>query len=92
MQGFVDDGVHTFLGIPYAAAPVGELRWRPPQPVAKWTGVRQATEFGADCMQGRFGPPRTSLDQMITWISAWVRQGGATWGKPTGFEVRDGRY
>jgi nucleoside-diphosphate-sugar epimerase len=40
----------------------------------------------------RFGPPRTSLDQMITWIAAWVQQGGATWGKPTGFEVRDGRY
>src|SRR5678816_599360 len=32
-------------------------RWRPPQPAATWTGVRQAAEFGADCMQGRFGPP-----------------------------------
>jgi para-nitrobenzyl esterase len=57
LQGVADDGVATYKGIPFAAPPVGELRWRPPQPAAPWTGVRQATEFGADCMQGRFGPP-----------------------------------
>jgi len=57
LQGVVDDGVASFKGIRYAAPPVGELRWRPPQPAAPWTGVRPAAEFGADCMQGRFGPP-----------------------------------
>src|SRR5436190_11390026 len=57
LQGVVADGVVSFKGIPFAAPPVGELRWRPPQPVAKWTSVRRASEFGADCMQGRFGPP-----------------------------------
>jgi para-nitrobenzyl esterase len=57
VQGVVDDGVVSYKGIPFAAPPVGDLRWRPPQPPARWTGVRQATEFGADCMQGRFGPP-----------------------------------
>jgi para-nitrobenzyl esterase len=57
LQGVVADGVVSFKGIPFAAPPVGDLRWRPPQPPAKWTGVRQAAEFGADCMQGRFGPP-----------------------------------
>ena len=60
LQGALADGVVSFKGIPFAAPPVGELRWRPPQPAAKWTGVRQATEFGADCMQGRFGPPPTA--------------------------------
>jgi para-nitrobenzyl esterase len=57
LQGVVDDGVVSYKGIPFAAPPVGDLRWRPPQPVAPWTGVRQAAEFGADCMQGGFGPP-----------------------------------
>jgi para-nitrobenzyl esterase len=57
LQGVVDDGVASFKGIPFAAPPVGDLRWRPPQPAARWTGVRQAADFGANCMQGRFGPP-----------------------------------
>lgn len=57
LQGVVADGVAVFKGIPFAAPPLGDLRWRPPQPAARWTGVRQAEEFGADCMQGRFGPP-----------------------------------
>ena len=57
LQGVVDDGVVSFKGIPFAAPPVGDLRWRPPQPAARWTGVRQAAEYGANCMQGRFGPP-----------------------------------
>jgi para-nitrobenzyl esterase len=57
LQGVVDDGVVSYKGVPFAAPPVGDLRWRPPQPVAPWKGVRQAAEFGADCMQGRFGPP-----------------------------------
>jgi len=57
LQGVLDDGVVSYKGIPFAAPPVGDLRWRPPQPAAAWTGVRQAAEFGADCMQVRFGPP-----------------------------------
>ena len=47
-----DGKVQIFRGIPYAAPPVGKLRWKEPQPVAKWEGVRKATEFGARCMQG----------------------------------------
>jgi len=61
LQGVVADGVDSFKGIPFAAAPVGDLRWRPPQPPARWSGARQAAEFGADCMQGRFGPPPTAV-------------------------------
>jgi para-nitrobenzyl esterase len=48
-----DGKIHVFEGIPYAAPPVGELRWKAPQPVAPWKGVRKATEFGARCMQTR---------------------------------------
>lgn len=46
-------GVHSFRGIPYAAAPVGNRRWKAPQPVAPWSGVRKADRFAAQCMQGR---------------------------------------
>ena len=60
LQGVADDGVDAFKGIPFAAPPVGDLRWRPPQPAAPWTGVRQAAEFGANCMQGRGGGPPPS--------------------------------
>ncbi len=48
-----DSKVHTFKGIPFAAPPVGALRWKAPQPVARWGGVRKAIEFGARCMQAR---------------------------------------
>ncbi|MGH8226349.1 MAG: carboxylesterase/lipase family protein [Steroidobacteraceae bacterium] len=51
IQGSTQAGVTSFKGIPFAAAPVGKLRWRAPQPAAKWSGVRQATRFGHDCMQ-----------------------------------------
>src|ERR1700757_1740374 len=43
---FGSDNEAAFLGVPYAAAPVGELRWKPPQPVSSWTGTRQANRFG----------------------------------------------
>jgi para-nitrobenzyl esterase len=52
VEGKTDENVQIFLGIPYAAPPLGELRWKPPTAVAKWSGVRRATQFGARCMQG----------------------------------------
>ena len=51
VEGFEQDGVKKFLGIPFAQAPVGELRWKAPQPVQAWEGVREAKEFGNDPMQ-----------------------------------------
>src|SRR6185436_17253163 len=47
--------VRIFRGVPYAAPPVGALRWKAPQPVAHWDGVRKADEYGARCMQGGGG-------------------------------------
>jgi para-nitrobenzyl esterase len=44
--------VRIYKGIPFAAPPVGDLRWRAPKPVAHWEGVRQADKFGPTCMQG----------------------------------------
>ena len=51
LEGFEEDGVKKFLGVPFAQAPVGELRWKAPQPVQAWEGVRPAKEFGDDPMQ-----------------------------------------
>ena len=45
------DGVRAFKGIPFAQPPVGDLRWREPQPVQNWTGARNADQFGPRCMQ-----------------------------------------
>src|ERR1035437_6651647 len=50
----INDGkVRAFLGLPYAAPPVGDLRWKAPQPPIKWKGERDATKFGTHCAQGR---------------------------------------
>lgn len=53
VRGYVERDVRIFLGIPYAAAPVGDLRWRAPAPAPHWDGVRAAQSFGFDCLQNR---------------------------------------
>ena len=57
VRGSVADGVHTFKGIPYAAPPFGANRLRPPQPVAPWSGVRDALTFGPIPLQPPIPPP-----------------------------------
>lgn len=76
VEGKEVTGVNAFLGIPYAQPPVGNLRWKPPLPAAKWGGVRKATEFGAHCMQGKvygdmnFRDPGGSEDCLF--LNVWV--------------------
>lgn len=53
LEGLIEpSGVRSFKGVPFAAAPVGILRWKAPQALKKWNGTRKAVEFGARCMQG----------------------------------------
>lgn len=51
VRGELADGIAVFRGIPYAAPPVGERRWRPPGPLPRWSDVRDASEFGPSCFQ-----------------------------------------
>jgi para-nitrobenzyl esterase len=73
LEGIESEGAQSFKGIPYAAPPVGNLRWRAPQPAAAWTGVRQAKEFGSDCAQapGEFEPLQTTPSEDCLFINVW---------------------
>ena len=75
--------VDAYLGIPYATPPIGALRWQPPQPAARWSGVRKAAAFGARCMQQplyadmRFRSPGISEDCLTlnVWTPAGTKPG-----------------
>ena len=51
VRGVAVPGAYIFRGLPYAASPIGNLRWRPPRPLAGWQGVRDATRFAPSCPQ-----------------------------------------
>ena len=94
LRGGVNDAVALFRGIPYAAPPVGNLRWRAPQPPAKWQGVRAAEKFGNDCVQHRAYDLPQSEDCLFlnVWAPAnavggarlpvmvWIYGGGLSYG------------
>lgn len=83
VEGEAANGVLSFKGIPFAAPPVGELRWRAPQPPKKWKDVRQAKEYGHDCMQLPFpsdaAPLGTEPAEDCLYVNVWrpeeVKQG-----------------
>lgn len=68
-------GVRAFKGVPFAAPPVGDLRWKAPQPATPWQGVRKADSFGARCMQGRiFGDMifRDDMSEDCLYLNVWT--------------------
>ncbi|MFG3338465.1 carboxylesterase/lipase family protein [Glycomyces sp. NPDC048151] len=95
LQGSADAGVRSWLGVPYAAPPVDELRWASPEPADSWEGVREATEFGNVCAQGTApmpGIPSTDEDCLYLNVYApekvrgdlpvmvWFHGGGNSYG------------
>ena len=78
LQGASRDGVTSFKGIPFAQPPVGALRWRPTQAVKPWTGVRNATAYGADCMQEPFpgdaAPLGVQSAEDCLYVNVWTPQ------------------
>ncbi|WP_062133432.1 carboxylesterase/lipase family protein [Paraburkholderia monticola] len=67
-------GIISFRGIPYAVAPVGELRWKAPQTAAHWSGTRAATQYGNTCWQGTaFGPVDNShASEDCLFLNVWT--------------------
>jgi len=70
LQGVVANDLIIFKGVPFAAPPVGDLRWKAPQPVEKWKGVRQATEFAPAPMQG--GNPPSGKSEDCLYLNVWT--------------------
>jgi para-nitrobenzyl esterase len=79
LEGKVDGAAHAFLGIPYAKPPVRDLRWKPPQAVDKWSGVRKATQFGKRCAQLASATLQNaaSQDEDCLYLNVWTPDVGA---------------
>jgi para-nitrobenzyl esterase len=88
--------VRVFRGIPYAAPPVGNLRWREPQPATHWEGVRKADQFGAICTQPAFrgapsaNQPNTSEDCLF--LNVWTAAASASERRPVMVWIHPGGY
>jgi para-nitrobenzyl esterase len=70
VQGTSEDGLTVYKGIPFAAPPVGELRWKAPQPAAKWSGVKEATKFAPGPIQG--GTPPSGKSEDCLYLNVWT--------------------
>src|SRR5216683_2155014 len=78
ISGTTDDGVRSFKGIPFAAPPIGELRWKAPRPVVPWDGVRRCDAFGPECPQSLYptgsmyySPPQKQSEDCL-FLNVWT--------------------
>ncbi len=76
VEGVLTDGIASFKGIPFAAPPLRELRWRAPQPVRPWRGIKKADHFGPSCMQDPnfaklFGAP-PAISEDCLYLNVWT--------------------
>jgi para-nitrobenzyl esterase len=91
-----DASVRVFKGVPFAAPPVGDRRWKAPQPVAAWTGVRKADQWGTRCMQGPvFGPLNSREKEMgedCLYLNVWTTARSADEQRPVLFVIHGGGF
>lgn len=83
LVGQAQAATEVFLGVPYAAPPVGPLRWRSPQPVATWAGVRPASTIGPDCIQDKISNPLPATHVNVQsedclYLNVWRPRAGAS--------------
>ena len=78
LRGMTAGTMDEYLGIPYAAPPVGPLRWRPPRPAARWNGIRAATTFAPHCPQPATPFGRASMSENCLYLNVFrpARQRG----------------
>jgi para-nitrobenzyl esterase len=72
LEGTGADGLTVYRGIPFAAPPLGDLRWRPPQPAASWTGVRSADRFAPDCVPSMGEPSPGGASEDCLYLNVWT--------------------
>ena len=76
VAGTASDGLSVYLGIPYAASPTGDRRWRAPAPAMAWKGTRPAKQYGSDCAQALFpldgAPLRTTPSEDCLFLNVWT--------------------
>jgi para-nitrobenzyl esterase len=70
LQGTFEEGLTVYRGIPFAEPPVGDLRWRAPQPPAKWDGIKQVTRFAPGPIQG--GNPPSGKSEDCLYLNVWT--------------------
>jgi para-nitrobenzyl esterase len=86
--------VRVFKGIPFAAPPMGNLRWHAPEPVAHWDGVRKGDEFGPICMQapGRGGAAQSKMSEDCLYLNVWTAAKSAAERRPVLLWIHPGGY
>ncbi len=93
VRGGVRENVAFFKGIPYAAPPVGEFRWRPPQPVTPWKDVRDATKDCADCPQRAWPGSTAIMSEDCLFLNVWKPAGATQKSKlPVMFWIHGGAF
>lgn len=72
VQGVAAEGLTVYKGLPFAAPPVGNLRWRAPQPAANWTGVRTADKYAPGCVPSMGNPPPSGASEDCLYLNVWT--------------------